>query len=127
MDFSLQGILVAFGQLLLGGLFVFTGLNNFGPLGDRVAAGLRARGIPSPREVLKVASAFEVIAGACLMLGAMVAPAALGLALYTLIASVVLANFWEQPLGEAREVMHRTFIANIAIVGGLLLAAAQAM
>ncbi|MDH4983810.1 DoxX family membrane protein [Hyphomicrobium sp. D-2] len=127
MDFSLQNMLVALGQLLLGGLFVFTGLNNFGPLGDRAAAGLKARGIPSPREVLKVASVFEVVAGACLMLGAMVAPAALALALYTLVASYVLSNFWEQPLGETREVMHRTFIANIAIVGGLLLAAAQAL
>lgn len=127
MDFSLQNMLVALGQLLLGGLFVFTGLNHFGPLGAKVVTQLQARGVPSPQQVLKVASAFEVIAGACLMLGVMVAPAALALAAYTLLALYLVANFWDQPLGATREAMHAAFISSLAVIGGLLLAAAQAM
>ncbi|WP_300537022.1 DoxX family protein [Sphingosinicella sp.] len=119
--------LITVGQLLLGSLFVWAGLNHFGPGGAKVAAMLSARGVPMPREALYAASVFELICGACLMLGVAVAPAALGLALFTIVASVVLVNFWDQPEGELREALKGVFASNAAIVGGLLIAAAEAM
>jgi putative oxidoreductase len=52
---------------------------------------------------------------------------ALGLALFTIAASVMLVNFWDLPTGEPREMLKGVFASNAAIVGGLLIAAAQAM
>lgn len=127
MHVTFAHFLIIVGQLLLGSLFVWAGLNHFGPGGAKVAAMLSARGVPMPREALYAASVFELICGACLMLGVAVAPAALGLALFTIVASVVLVNFWDQPEGELREALKGVFASNAAIVGGLLIAAAEAM
>jgi putative oxidoreductase len=60
------------------------------------------------------------------MLGVLVVPAAIGLVLFTLAASVMLLNFWDMQ-GEAREVAKSAFLANIGIVGGLLVTAGQAL
>ncbi|HWK37322.1 MAG TPA: DoxX family protein [Hyphomicrobium sp.] len=127
MDFSLPTILITLGQLLIGGLYVFAGLNHFGPVSEKIIPVLAARGVPQPRMALYVASALEILAGACLMMGVAVVPAALGLALFTVLASYVMTNFWDMPPGEAREALHNVCISNLAIVGGLLLAAAQAL
>ncbi len=127
MDPIFAHVLITVGQLLLGALYVWAGLNHFGPAGERVVPMLAARGVPMPREALYAASVFELLCGACLMLGIAVAPAALGLALFTLVASVILVNFWDMPAGEMREGLKIVFASNAAIVGGLLIAAAQAM
>lgn len=127
MHLSLVTVLVTVGQLLLGALFVWAGLNHFGPAQEKVVPVLKARGVPMPREALYAASAFEVVCGACLMLGVAVAPAAIGLALFTILASVVMVNFWDMPEGEPRELLRGIFASNAAIVGGLLVTAAQAL
>jgi putative oxidoreductase len=85
-----------------------------------------ARGVPFPHLTLYAGSIFQAICGACLMLGVAIAPAALGLVVFTIAASVMLANFWDKE-GEAREMMKSVCLSNAAIVGGLLLAAAQTM
>ena len=89
MEFNITTVLVTLGQLLMGGLFVWAGLNHFGPAGEKAIPVLKARGVPMPREALYLASALEAAGGACLMLGIAVAPAAIGLALFTIVASVV--------------------------------------
>ncbi len=71
--------------------------------------------------------AFQVIAGALLMLGLFVAPAALGLAAFTLTASVMLLNFWSLPGGIERQIAVTVWPCNIAIIGGLLVTAAGVM
>lgn len=127
MDLSLVTVLITVGQLLLGALFVWGGLNHFGPAQEKIVPVLQARGVPMPREALYAASALQVAGGACLMLGIAVAPAAIGLALFTVLASVVMVNFWDMPEGESRELLRGIFASNAAIVGGLLVTAAQAL
>lgn len=127
MDASIISILITIGQMLMGSLFVWAGLNHFGPVGANVTAMLAARGVPKPRECLYIASVLELIGGACLMVGVAVAPAAIGLAIFTVIASLVLVNFWDQPEGQLREALKGVFASNTAIVGGLLTTAASAL
>ena len=126
MDPTLHNALIALGQLLLGSLFVYGGINHFF-IGPKIIPAMAARGVPFPHLTLYVGSIFQAICGACLMLGVAIAPAALGLVAFTIAASVMLVNFWDLPQGETREMLKGVFASNAAIVGGLLLAAAQAM
>ncbi len=126
MDLNLHNALVALGQLLLGALFVYGGINHFFIAGKIVPV-MAARGVPFPHLTLYAGSIFQAVCGACLMLGVLIAPAALGLVVFTIAASVMMANFWDMPEGEAREMLKGVCLSNMAIVGGLLIAAAQAL
>ena len=126
MDPTLPNALVALGQLLLGALFVYGGINHFF-IAPKIVPMMVARGVPYPHLTLYAGSIFQAVCGACLTLGILIAPAALGLVAFTVAASVMLVNFWDLPQGEAREMLKGVFASNVAIVGGLLVAAAQAM
>jgi putative oxidoreductase len=125
MDFTLHNAMVALGQLLLGSLYVYGGINHFF-IADKIVPMIAARGVPFPYLTLYAGSAFQTLCGACLMLGVAIVPAALGLVLFTAAASVMLVNFWDMQ-GEQRDLMQGVFLSNVAIIGGLLLAAAAAM
>ena len=125
MSIDVAPLLLALGRLLLGGLFVVGGLHHFFII-PQLTDAIAARGVRFPRIVLIVGSVFQAVAGALLMLGFFVPAAALGLVVFTLLASVMLVNFWSLE-GPARETASNVWKSNLAIVGGLLIAAAQAM
>ena len=114
-------VLVALGRVLLGALFVTGGIRHFFALAPLTEA-LRARGVPAPRLSLIVGSVFQTVAGVMLMFGLLVPFAALSLVVFTLVASILLVNFWSKT-GDARESMRNVFLSNLAIIGGLLIAA----
>ncbi|ARO25556.1 DoxX family protein [Rhizobium sp. TAL182] len=87
---------------------------------------IEARGIPFVKWVLISGSVFQIAAGLLLMLGLFVAAAAFGLIIFTLAASVMLLNFWDME-GTARDSAINSWKSNMAIIGGLLTAAAGAM
>jgi putative oxidoreductase len=118
-------IMVALGRVLLGGLFVAGGIRHFF-ITDAVVPMIAARGLPMPKAVLYVGSIFQTAAGALLMFGLFVMPVAMGLIVFTLAASVMLLNFWEMEKGPARTSIINVWLSNIAIIGGLLIAAARA-
>ena len=125
MSSDLSVALAAVGQLLLGGLFVVAGLRHFSMV-PTVTAMIAARGVPVPHLAFLSGTLFQLAAGACLMLGYWVAPAAFGLVLFTIAASVMLLNFWDME-GPAREAAINGWQSNLAIIGGLLIAAAHAL
>ena len=113
------------GRLLLGGLFVVAGVRHFFILAP-VTQAIAARGVPAARLVLLSGTAFEIVAGLALIFGFRPAWAALGLAGFTVAASVLLLNFWdmEEP---ARANAIGTWQSNLAIIGGLLVTAAHSI
>jgi putative oxidoreductase len=125
MSFQIADLLLMVGRVLLGGLFVLGGVHHFFQL-DFLTKMMTARGVPLAKLTLIVGSVFQAIAGLLLMLGLYVAPAALGLVVFTVIASVMFLNYWDMQ-GEPREAMKNVWKSNIAIIGGLFVAAAQAM
>jgi putative oxidoreductase len=127
MDFNLTAALVTVGQLFIGALYVYGGLNHFGPAAEKIVPVLAARGVPMPRQSLYAASAFQAACGACLMLGIAVVPAAIGLVVFTVAASLVMVNFWDLPSGETRDMLQGVFASNVAIIGGLLVVIGQAL
>ncbi|MBZ9661000.1 DoxX family protein [Mesorhizobium sp. ESP-6-4] len=110
----------ALGALLIGGVFVFAGIEHFlkfGAMRDYLAA----QKFPAPALMLAVGSTVEVAAGFLLAVGITRPFAAGALATFTLATNVMLLRFWavEEP---ARQVLRNAFLINIAVIGGLLLA-----
>lgn len=116
--------LLIIGRILLGGLFVTAGLQHFFDF-DLLTRQLAARGIPVPQLVLVIGTAFQILAGLGLMFGFYVLFSSLGLVAFTLVASVMLLNFWDLK-GEPRKTARQIWQTNIAIIGGLLISAAYA-
>jgi putative oxidoreductase len=115
---------LAIGRLLLGGLYVSGGVHHFFALGPLTEA-MRARGVPMPGLALIAGSLFQIVAGVFLILGWYVTWSALGLVVFTIAASVIFLNFWSLE-GDARTNAFRGWQTNLAIIGGLLVAAAIA-
>lgn len=120
-----QAIFWFIGRLLLGGLFVVGGIHHFFQL-PGITQALVARGVPAAKLVLLFGSVFQILAGLALIFGIYPGWAALGLVVFTLAASVLLVNFWSME-GQARAKAITTWQSNLAIIGGLLVAAAYSL
>lgn len=112
------------GLALIGLFFVWGGLNHF-RIFREVRAMLVERGWPIPGTILAVSSLWEAIAGAVLATGFYTAWAAGALILFVILASVTLLDFWNQE-GEAHTAALNGFMMNLALIGGLILAAGLA-
>ena len=111
------------GRILLGGMFVVAGLRHL-MIVPVLTLAVAARGVPFPRAVLLAGTGFQIVAGLALVLGFCVTWAALGLILFTVVASVLLVNFWDKE-GEERIASANAFQTNIGLIGGLMLAASS--
>lgn len=116
---------VLVGRILLGGVFVVAGLRHL-MIVPMLTIAVAARGVPFPRTVLLAGTGFQIVAGLALVLGFCVTWAALGLILFTVVASVLLVNFWDKE-GEERIALTNAFQTNIGLIGGLMLAATQGL
>lgn len=118
----MTGLLRELGCLLIGGVFVWAGTEHF--LNFRtVVAQLKQSGFPAPVPLLGAGSALEIVAGLCLAAGLARTYAALALIAFTVAASLLAVDFWRYR-GAERQMLRSLFILNIAVVGGLALAAA---
>ena len=125
MSTEVAEVLRVIGRLFLGGLFVAGGIRHFFIL-PVLTQVMSARGVPSPRLVLVIGSVFQLVAGSLLILGIWPVAASFGLVIFTIVASIMFLNFWDME-GPARETAMNGFLSNVAIIGGLLLAAAGTM
>ena len=110
------------GALLIGGVFVFAGVEHFvkfGAMRDYLAA----QKFPAPALMLAAGSTVEVVGGLLLAIGLARPFAAGALVLFTLATNVMLLRFWASAEPE-RQVLRNAFLINIAVIGGLLLAGA---
>ena len=123
MHLDVSNALWILGRLLLGLYFAWAGIHHFTEL-DRLTQAMTARGVPAARWVLLIGSAFQAVCGIALILGFQPGWAALGLVLFTIVASIVFLDFWNKE-AEARAGAIGTWKTNFALIGGLLLAAAH--
>lgn len=79
--------------------------------------------IPLPQISVAFTIVLHLIASVCLIAGWLVAEMALALALFTLIATAMVHNFWTMT-GVERLQRSRVALANLGLIGGLLLLAA---
>jgi putative oxidoreductase len=113
-----QGIPVVVARVLLALMFVLAG---FGKLTDLqgTAGYIASGGLPAPMLLAAAAGVLELGAGVLLIVGWQARWAALALAAFTLVASVIFHNFWAVP--QAQQMTQQLmFMKNLAVIGGLL-------
>ncbi|MDX8505390.1 DoxX family protein [Mesorhizobium captivum] len=108
----------AIGALLIGGVFVFAGIEHFLKF-KAMRDYLASRKFPAPTLMLAAGSALEIVAGLMLALGIAVPFAAGALIVFTLATNVMLLRFWASEEQE-RQVLRNAFLINLAVIGGLL-------
>jgi putative oxidoreductase len=79
--------------------------------------------VPFVDMTLPATIALHLIASICLILGVFVAESALILAVFTVIATIKVHHFWRMS-GMQRLIISRVALANLGVVGGLLILAA---
>ena len=110
------------GRVLMGGFYLHAGVEHFRTL-DQLTKLIASRNVPAPRLVLLAGSLLQAVAGLLLMVGQFQTLAALGLAIFTLAAGVLLLNFWDKN-GDERRTAVSHWQSNLALIGGLLTLAA---
>ena len=119
---TMQDTFALIGRILLAWMFVPAGWGKIGGFSGTVGYATSA-GLPMPEVGVGIAVVLELIGGLMLLVGFKTRWAALGLALFTLVASFFFHNYWG--MAEAQQAMQKLmFTKNLAIVGGLLAFAA---
>jgi putative oxidoreductase len=109
------------GRVVLGGLFLMSGLEKFGGL-NQFAAALVKGGIPEEISLLMaaIAAGAEVVGGLCIVLGFATSWAALLMIVFTIAAAFVAHRYWQAPPEIAESQLHH-FQKNVMIVAGFCL------
>lgn len=128
----MQTLTMGLGRLLLGAFFVVSGAGKImrweGSLGyiqDRGFPVTDIYGYPASQLILAAVIALEIIGGLMLITGFGAKVAALALAVFTLVAGAIFHDFWTVTDAGAYMNQFNHFMKNVAIVGGLLVVAAQ--
>jgi putative oxidoreductase len=101
------------GRLLIGGIFLMSGLTKI-PAYAGITAAISGAGLPLAPLGFVIALAIEIGLGSLLLIGYRTRPAALGLAIWC----VVLAIFFHRNFADQNVMIH--FLKNLMIAGGLL-------
>lgn len=113
-----QAIAALIGRILLALMFLGAGISKFGGL-DGTAGYIASAGLPLPKLLAIATAVLEVVAALMLIVGWQVRWAALALAAFTLLATVLFHNYWAMPAAQ-QFTQQLMFMKNLAIVGGLL-------
>jgi putative oxidoreductase len=118
---------------LLAGMFVYGGLDSFRNPEPKVPAAQKvvgqvedmSGGSLRTAHLIQANGALQVVAGAALATGRWARPAALALALSLIPTTLAGHRFWEQETAADRHAQRIQFLKNLAMLGGLVLAAAD--
>lgn len=110
---------VVIARVLLGLMFLLAGVSKFGNL-QGTAGYIASAGLPMASVLATLTALLEVVASVALIVGFKARYAALALAVFTLLASVLFHNFWAMP-ADKQMVQQLMFLKNLAVAGGLLL------
>ena len=115
---NLQGFPLLVARVLLALMFVLAGVSKLTGL-EGTAGYIGSVGLPAPMVLAVASGVVELAAGLMLIVGWQTRGAALALALFTVVASVLFHNFWAMPADKAF-MQQLMFLKNLAVTGGLL-------
>ena len=123
MSKNLSSAMVFIGRVLLVLLFLPAGLGKITDFAGTVGY-INSVGLPFANLAAVAALLIEIFGSLCLLVGYQTRAASMVLAVFTLIATFFFHNYWAAP-SEQAFVAQLLFFKNIAVVGGLLILAAQ--
>jgi putative oxidoreductase len=118
-DNRLADVTLLIGRLALIALFVISATGKFTNLSG-TAATLASKGLPAPMVLATVAAVGELAGALGVAVGLFTRVAALGLVVFTILASITIHNYWILE-GAARQGQFIHFMKNVGIIGGLLI------
>ena len=121
MQNGYQNPTVLVGRILLGLIFVLSGAGKIFGF-DGAVGYIAAKGLPLPQIVAVLTICMELGGGLMLVFGFYTRWAAIGLAVFTVLAALIFHNFWAAT--EAmRMSQQNNFMKNLSIAGGMLVLA----
>jgi len=108
------------GRVLLVFMFVYSGFNKISGF-EGTEAAIASKNVPLPAIATTIAIIVECIGGAMIAFGWKARWAALAVAVFTLVATILFHNFWAMTDVAAVKTNQLMFIKNIGVIGGLLL------
>lgn len=119
----MSDMLQSLGRIAVAALFIWSGFGKLtAPAG--FAAMLAGKGLPMPKFLAYGAGALEFGLGILIAIGWQTGIAALALAAFSIVATLLAHKFWTMS-GEAYRVNQVQALKNIAIIGALLMLAAS--
>ena len=123
VDTHINAALLAFGRLIFGGYFIYSGLHHL--LDHVVLASYAAqRGVPAPDLAVLGTGLLILIGGVCVATGAAPRTGAAMIALFLIGVTPIMHAFWNDPAPEQRAADIANFGKNIALLGTTCLLAA---
>lgn len=115
----MQPTVALVGRLLLAYMFIVAGWGKLGGFDGTVAL-IASKGLPLPTVLAAATVALELAAGIALAIGFKARFAALALAAFTVVATLIFHAYWAVPADQVR-IQQLMFNKNLAVIGGLLL------
>jgi uncharacterized membrane protein YphA (DoxX/SURF4 family) len=113
-----DGIAFLLGRVLFGAVLAFMGLNHFMNV-DSMAGYAESKGIPAARLSVVFSGGMLVFGGLGIALGAFPALAAGAIAVFLLVSTPTMHDFWAVPEEQQQSEM-TNFLKNVALLGGAL-------
>jgi uncharacterized membrane protein YphA (DoxX/SURF4 family) len=110
------GFLVA--RVLFGGLLAFQGLNHFQNT-DAMSGYAQSKGVPAARASVLLSGGMLIFGGLGIVLGAFPAIAAGAVAVFLIVTTPMMHNFWAVPEDQQQAEM-TNFIKNVELLGAAL-------
>lgn len=114
-------ILVLIARIFLSAVFLVSGIHKI-IWYTKAVEEFREADIPLIQFSLPATIALHIVASICILSGIFTQAAALGLVVFTVVATLWVFPFW-QHAGPARLEQSRIALANLGLVGGLLMLA----
>ena len=118
IDTGLGAILILVGRLLFGGFLAFQGLNHFMNT-DEMAGYAGSKGVPAARFGVIASGIMLLLGGLGIVLGVYPIIAAGMLAVFLVLVTPVMHDFWAAPEEEQQNEMVN-FIKNVELLGASL-------
>jgi putative oxidoreductase len=99
--------------------FILSANNTLGNWKNTVAM-MQAKGLPQANLLLFLATLLKYTAGTMMILHFHSSLAAMGLLIFTVLATIIFDNFWSAT-GRDRQMLYFAFLSNLSVMGGLLL------
>ena len=105
-------------RILLALMFVIAGFGKIGGF-EGTAGYIASKGLPLPQLGAAIAIVVELAGGIMLVVGWKARWAALAIAVFTAVATVIFHNFWAMTGADAG-MQRLMFMKNVSVIGGLL-------